>query len=147
MEPLPHFCKDAGGRTNTKIQKGNEEEVDWMKTQKQKMKQWNSKKEWKRTKVRKTILMLFEGTWRFAVGKVVRHSHNTHGWLIPVLLCEMSGLEGKAMFEYKGNEEEVDWIYDIVRRDVATAAGRWFATQKRKEKKLHNEHTRECQTT
>ena len=47
----------------------------------------------------------------------------------------------------KGNEEEVDWMDDIVRRDVATAAGRWFATQKRKEKKLHNEHTRECQRT
>ena len=26
-------------------------------------------------------------------------SHNAHGWLIAALLREMSGLEGKAMFE------------------------------------------------
>ena len=29
----------------------------------------------------------------------IMDSHNTHGWLIAALLREMSGLEGKAMFE------------------------------------------------
>ena len=29
----------------------------------------------------------------------IMDSHNTHGWLIAALLREMSGLDGKAMFE------------------------------------------------
>ena len=29
----------------------------------------------------------------------IMESHNIHGWLIAALLREMSGLEGKAMFE------------------------------------------------
>ena len=29
----------------------------------------------------------------------IMDSHNTHGWIIAALLSEMSGLEGKVMFE------------------------------------------------
>ena len=30
----------------------------------------------------------------------IMDNHNTHGWIIAALLREMSGLSGKAMFEY-----------------------------------------------
>ena len=40
----------------------------------------------------------FDEAWPRHVAKIMEN-HDTHGWQIAALLREMSGLEGKAMFE------------------------------------------------
>ena len=61
--------------------------------------------------------------------------HNTHGWIVSALLCEMSGLEGQATFECV----ESKFSLDRCLRQGSVVAKDGHATCGKRGRKLGNE--------